>query len=174
MTHQSIINFANKPKKKDLPITPAGKVWEFTFVTTPKGQPRQQHFVVKGADGYKSAAFTPDVADAFKFDIKAAAINAGLKNLLIKAPIRLSITYRMPRPDSHFNTKGELKKEHNTVDHIGKPDMDNIIKATKDALSDIWVWSDDAMVSRYGEMLKIYAPPQTAAETTIRIETLPW
>jgi Holliday junction resolvase RusA-like endonuclease len=165
----------NRPKKKDCPITEGGHKYRFSFVTTPKGQPRMRHYINKNPEAFQRVLkFTPDTADAFKLDVKMAAIEAGLKNKLLNCPIRLSITYQMPRPDSHFDSKGNLKKGFNTTDHIGKPDMDNIIKATKDALSDVWVWVDDCSVSRYGEMLKIYAPPQTAPETTITIETLPW
>lgn len=167
------LEMQDKPKKKDLPTTEAGLVWEFSFVTTPKGQPRMRHYLNKNPNAFfKISKFTPDTADAFKLDVKQAAIEAGLKNKLLNCPIKLSVLYQMPRPNSHFTSKGELKKGFASTDHIGKPDLDNIIKATKDALSDIWVWVDDCCVSRYGDIRKLYAPPQTAPETTIRIETL--
>ena len=61
----------------------------------------------------------------------------------------------MPRPKTHLKKDGSLRKGV-SVEHIGVPDLDNMIKFVLDALNKVW-WVDDSQViaihasKRYGE-----------------------
>lgn len=61
-------------------------------------------------------------------------------------PIQLHLTFWLPRPKGHFNSKGELRGAAPKY-HTKKPDLDNLIKLLKDSLKGI-VWHDDSQVYR--------------------------
>lgn len=162
-----------KPKKKDIPRTKPGVSYSFTFTTIPKGQPRMRHFLRKGKiiDGSAWQAigkYTPDTANEFKADLKVAAIDAGLLNKNLHGAIHLTITFEMPRPQSHINNNGMVKPGYPKHFHESKPDLDNIVKAAKDALSDIHAWVDDDLVAKT-TVEKVYAAHNTAPQTHISI-----
>jgi Holliday junction resolvase RusA-like endonuclease len=77
----------------------------------------------------------------------------------------------MPRPKSHFNSKGFLK--------IGapnfcpkKPDFDNLAKAVADQLTNSGVWEDDDQVC-ISVIVKRFADSIEAQGCEIHIELLP-
>lgn len=80
---------------------------------------------------------------------------------LIEGPVQLEYEFWMPRPSNHYGTgknAGKLKpwalKMHY---HIKKPDLDNMTKALKDAITDSEdIWLDDCQVCRGGVTGKSY------------------
>jgi Holliday junction resolvase RusA-like endonuclease len=60
--------------------------------------------------------------------------------------VRLSVSFLMPRPKSHLRANGE-EKDSAPQHHTSKPDLDNLVKATKDALTTAQVWTDDSLVT---------------------------
>lgn len=78
------------------------------------------------------------------------------KKLLVNIPVRLNITFVMPRPKSHYRTgnfAGILK--HNAPYwHTKKPDATKLLRSTEDALTGI-IWQDDAQVV-YQSISKVY------------------
>jgi Holliday junction resolvase RusA-like endonuclease len=63
-------------------------------------------------------------------------------------PIRLEVTFVMPRCASHFGTgknAGRLKASA-PAEHVTKPDLSKITRSTEDALTGI-IWADDAAIS---------------------------
>jgi Holliday junction resolvase RusA-like endonuclease len=54
----------------------------------------------------------------------------------------------MPRPKAHFDKAGDVRERYTLAPHIQKPDLDNLVKAVQDALTDVGVWRDDAQVNR--------------------------
>jgi len=59
----------------------------------------------------------------------------------LDGPLTLDCTFLMPRPKRLYRKKDPSSK----VWHISRPDLDNIIKAVKDALTGI-VWRDDSQI----------------------------
>ena len=78
--------------------------------------------------------------------------------LPIHQPVRLDVTFFMPRPKYHFGTgknAGKLK-DNAPVYHTVKPDRTKLLRSTEDALTGI-AWRDDTQVvtgnieKRYGD-----------------------
>lgn len=110
---------------------------DFIFEIDPVAKPRMS----------QRDKFAPSKAARkyFKFASKLRAM-AGLKRYQITLP--LSITFIAPMPKSWSEKK---KKRLNGELKPTKPDLDNYIKAFKDALA-----KNDEWVSHYGDMKKIY------------------
>ena len=62
----------------------------------------------------------------------------------IDYPIDVYLSFIMPRPKSHYNSKG-LKKNA-PYHHVKRPDIDNLQKAVFDALVDNGVFKDDSYI----------------------------
>jgi len=63
----------------------------------------------------------------------------------VEVPIMLTLCFNIPRPKSHFNSKGILKP--NAPQFADKkPDADNYAKAVMDVLTEVGAWRDDAQV----------------------------
>jgi Holliday junction resolvase RusA-like endonuclease len=80
--------------------------------------------------------YTPSTADAWKGAVKAAFMHRLKPQISI--PAYLSVRFYLPRPKS--------VKPEAVMPHTGKPDLDNLLKSTMDALTDIGVWKDDSLV----------------------------
>lgn len=144
--------------------------FSFQVCCTPKGQPRAKAARVGGF----IRMYTPATANDFKGAVQAAAIQAGLMNKLLEGPISLSLVFRLPRPKGHFRTgknAGQLK-DSAPYWHTSKPDLDNIEKALKDALSDIRAWRDDCQVCSVTKS-KIYVEGLEAPVSDVAITTIP-
>lgn len=69
-------------------------------------------------------------------------------------PLRLSCTFIMPIPKSTSKKKSKQMID-GEIKHTKKPDLDNLIKFTKDCLNGV-AWHDDSQVVEYGAMKKVY------------------
>lgn len=64
---------------------------------------------------------------------------------ILLGPLILDCTFIMPRPRSHFNTKGGLHPWAALAYHMKTPDLTKLLRSTEDALKGI-VWKDDTQV----------------------------
>ena len=130
----------------------------------PKGQPRARAFVRRGCK--HAGVYDPGTADDWKSCVYLAArqalLSAGFAGWPAGVPLMLSVTYRLPRP--------KRLGKRTMVPHTGKPDLDNLIKATKDALSQAGVWHDDSQVACYRFAFKHYADRDDSTGASIAIE----
>lgn len=108
----------------------------------PKGQPRPRAFV----RGKRAAVYDPGTAEGWKGDIAIAWRNAGFPKPIDGCAYHVELTFRMPRPKTHYTSKGILK-ESSPHWFTGKPDIDNLAKAVFDALTHLQLWSDDAAIA---------------------------
>lgn len=76
---------------------------------------------------------------------------------LIEGPVVTSFLFVEPRPQSHYNSKGELNKLGQSKPFpTKKPDALKLARAVEDALSGI-VYKDDSLVV-LGKQAKVYGP----------------
>jgi Holliday junction resolvase RusA-like endonuclease len=107
----------------------------------PKAQPRVKAFVRGGHAG----VYTPDGAEAWKQEVRRQAV-ANAPESILTGPIRVELDFFLPRPKSHLGKDG-LPKPKSPVWHCKKPDLDNLIKALTDAITDTQrVWLDDSQI----------------------------
>lgn len=88
----------------------------------------------------------------------------------LTGPIRIAVSFVMPRPNSHYRTgaKADHLKDSAPRWHTSKPDMDNLFKGLKDALKGV-AWGDDSQVALYGESNKRYVTGRDEAPHTVLV-----
>ena len=107
---------------------------QFTVFGNPKAQMRH-----RTGKGYH---YDPSEGDKGDF---LAMVMSHAPDMLIKEPIKLSISFYFPRPGGHFNKKGEVKKQFLVESYAKIPDADNLAKFVMDTLNGR-IWSDDKLV----------------------------
>lgn len=152
--------------------TLAKDVIEFGVKGEPKGQPRPRAFARQFGKKWQARVYTPGTAEEWKSCI-AEAVRPHLPPEPWTCPLRLSVTFYMPRPKSHYRS-GKVErglKPDAPVNHVGKPDLDNMLKAVKDALGQVGLWHDDCQVCEYGQVWKVYSVQHPGAWVKVeRIE----
>ena len=107
----------------------------------PKAQPRVKAFVRGGHAG----VYTPDGAEAWKQEVRRQAA-ANAPESVIVGVVRVELDFFLPRPKAHLDKHGVLKQK-SPVWCQKKPDLDNLIKAVTDAITDTQkVWLDDSQI----------------------------
>jgi len=104
--------------------------------------------------------YNPDSADAWKEEIKASFLS--IRRQTIDQPVCLRVSFFMPAPKSM-----KINADQN-VPHGKKPDLDNLLKAVMDAMSNVGVWEDDALVYAV-ESSKWYTRKKTGAQIIVEI-----
>lgn len=143
-------------------------------VGTPAPQGSKRAFVVNGRavmaeSSKKVKPWRQDVVAAVKevLDDLASGLITG-PEIPFTGPIRVDITFYLPRPRYHFRTgkhANELKP--NAPRYVDKkPDKDKLERATCDALTSSGVIRDDAQIAS-GLVEKLYADAATGARITI-------
>lgn len=128
----------------------------FTITGEPKGQPRCK----ATTRGKFASVYTPKTADTWKALIHYEAKRAlsGVTDDQKLGPINLSACFSFSRPVCHRKSvKGQptnLIKSTAPNYRTQKPDLDNLVKALMDALTNAGAFHDDAQVInlRLGKM----------------------
>lgn len=97
------------------------------------------HIAMTDAGGEKTKAWRELVASH-------AAIEMQKLGRLMNGPIRLVITFRMPRPKGHYKANGALHPVKGQRYHTSSPDATKLTRSTEDALKGI-AWKDDCLVA---------------------------
>ena len=114
---------------------------DFHVSGIPKAQPRIKAYVRGGHAG----VYTPDSAESWKQAVRQEAV-ANAPESVIAGPIRLELDFFLPRPKAHLDKHG-VPKSKSPVWHCKKPDLDNLIKAVTDAITDTQrIWLDDSQI----------------------------
>lgn len=121
---------------------------------TPKAQPRPKAFarVINGEP--TARVYDPGTAEGWKGSIALACRKDGPP---FDCPIELEGVFWFPRPKALLRKKDPV----GPIPHTKKPDLDNLVKAVKDCMTDLGWWRDDSLVvsSRF---LKFYLPKDCA------------
>lgn len=117
-------------------------VTSFRVACVPVAQPRQRHRVISVGSRTMAANYTPtrDPVNAYKAAVKYAAL-AAYHDEPLAGPIRVEVVFVFERP-------AYLLKPRSPDDRVlrdKKPDVDNLVKSTFDALNKL-LWLDDAQV----------------------------
>ena len=110
----------------------------------PKGQPRVRACI----RGRHAGVYDPGTADEWKACVRGAATDAAMNRGPILDAVALHVVFRMPRPKAHLDKDGDVRRGFMFAPHAQKPDIENLIKAVMDALTNVGVWRDDAQVNR--------------------------
>ena len=107
---------------------------------TPKAQPRPK----AARRGGFIQIYTPPTAKDWKDTVKAEFEK--YKDTFPKhEALGISLRFYFERPVSHLKKDGQLRKGIN-LNHVQKPDFDNLAKAVVDAMGDAKVWHDDCQI----------------------------
>lgn len=131
----------------------------------PVAQPRHRVAVV-GGKAHAYAAPRSHPIHTFKAAVALAASEAMQERPPWEGPIAVDIEFVFARPASmRWKTKAMIRTWHQK-----RPDLDNIIKAVKDALTGV-VWRDDSQVARLN-VSKWTAGGEEAPHTNIAAQKL--
>jgi Holliday junction resolvase RusA-like endonuclease len=119
-------------------------VFHTTIPGTPKGQPRPRAFARKMGNGkYAARVYDAGTAEGWKSCVAAACKD--LANRKIQDPLGVVLDFYMPRPKAHYRKSGQLSPSAPAI-YAQTPDVDNLVKAVLDALTQIGAWGDDSQV----------------------------
>lgn len=112
-------------------------MWSFYVSGEPKGQPRPKAYV----RGDRASVYDPGTADAWKNCIVRDS-RESRPDAPLEGAIHVEVEFHLPRPKRLMRKKDPS----GVVRHKGRPDLDNLVKAFLDALTDDGWWKDDAQV----------------------------
>jgi crossover junction endodeoxyribonuclease RusA len=143
---------------------------------TPITQGSMKGFVRTGKAGVPVAALTHSnpALIAWRMKVTGYLIDAVQNSPMIHhvpmlGAIGARITFRMPRPQQHYwpvnrNHTGEVRED--APKYPMTSDLDKLLRAILDAVTDAQVWKDDGQVVNVSTM-KLYADDQHPAGVTI-------
>jgi Holliday junction resolvase RusA-like endonuclease len=118
----------------------------------PQPQPRPR----MSSNGH---VYNPHSADAWKETVKVNFLQC--RRSPIAGPVHLKVSFFLPKPKRMANTD-----EGRYIPHVKKPDVDNLLKSTMDAMTEVGVWKDDALVFATS-VEKWYARKKTGAQIIV-------
>jgi Holliday junction resolvase RusA-like endonuclease len=127
------------------------ELYDFYVAGIPRPQPRPRLSRYGGA-------YNPPTAKVWKAAVKAAFPKK--KGAPYTGAVALKVVFFMPRP--------RRVKTGEKVFRTGKPDIDNPLKSTMDALTETGAWEDDCRVCRIVSE-KTYADGNAGARIIISI-----
>lgn len=123
-----------------------------TIPVIPVAQPRQRHRIAKMKDKSIVTNYTPksDPVNTYKAALQLA-VGEAMKMPPLLGPLAVKLAFYLPRP------KSLMKKSSfaGPIPHHGKPDLDNLLKSTQDALNGA-AWQDDSQIYCYASVGKWY------------------
>jgi crossover junction endodeoxyribonuclease RusA len=141
----------------------------------PVPQGSMKGFVRTGKAGVPVAALTHSnpLLNAWRMKVTGHMIDAIQRSPMIQhvpltGAVGARITFRMPRPQYHYGTgKNDHLLKPSAPKYPAKaPDLDKMLRAILDALTDAQVWEDDGQVVNVSTM-KLFADADHPAGVTI-------
>lgn len=136
----------------------------FVAPIAPRGKDRPRSRIITSKTGRSfSQTYTPPATRRWE-ELLSAYAEQHLPDQILEGPLAVDIFAVLPRPKRLMRKKDP----DGLIWHPGHPDLDNIRKATLDALSAFW--RDDSQVC-YGQEFKAYAEKTGRARLGVRIYT---
>ena len=107
-------------------------IYAFDVEGLPKGQPRPRAMFT----GKHVHIYDPGTAEGWKTAVRFACNLNQVKRQ--DGPLRLAVVFFLPRQ--------KKDKAHEALAPVEKPDIDNLVKGTMDALTRAGAWHDDSQV----------------------------
>ena len=79
-------------------------------------------------------------------------------------PVKVRVEFRFARPGGHFGKRG--LRPTAPREHVVRPDLDKLVRAVLDALSEAGVWRDDAQVVETRARKRYHERPGALIEIT--------
>ena len=117
---------------------------DFTIYGDPKPKKRHRSRVIKSKFGKSYAMTYPDPGGVSEENYIKLAASQNFKESIITGAVELKLGFCFSVPKSYSKKKTD-EALNGFLKHTKKPDLDNLIKAVKDALNGI-VWHDDSQV----------------------------
>ena len=120
------------------------KTYEIFVPGDPVAQPRPRAVSMGG----KARMYNPTTAKAWKKKIGLAVLAELAGTPMFEGALHVDCVFWMARPKSHFGTGRNAGKLKSSAPKYctKKPDLDNLVKAVFDSLTDHKVWKDDSYV----------------------------
>ena len=101
-------------------------------------------------NGHAILAESSKAVKPWREDVKWACLRLGFgaKERTIHGPVLVSMVFTMPKP------KSAPKRRQTWPDRT--PDLSKLCRSTEDALTQIYVWEDDARVVEYVRLAKVF------------------
>jgi Holliday junction resolvase RusA-like endonuclease len=117
------------------------------FVVYGKASPAGSKTAGRGKNGQMFVRDSAKGSYAWKEKVSDRAAEVyGNKNELVSGPLEVWLTFYVPRPSGHFNSKGELNAEgQRNPFPAKKPDVLKLARAVEDGMTSA-VWRDDAQI----------------------------
>lgn len=122
-------------------------------------------FVVKGKARITST--TKGLA-GWRERIALAARGAGVL-YREEGAVEVGVSFRFPRPKSHYRKNGRIKESCAERPHVSRPDLDKLVRAVLDGLTGI-AYRDDSQVTAIFAS-KLYAPTFGEPGVWIRVSS---
>ncbi len=133
---------------------------EFTIPLEPQGKGRPRASTIAG----KARLYTPKRTRAHEGAI-AFAVREHYDGPPLEGPLCLELLFVVSRP-KRLRRK---KDPEGLIPHDKKPDLDNLVKAALDGLTQAGIWRDDAQVARLTTE-KVYAEKDGLPRIQVRLE----
>ena len=113
-----------------------------------KGFPKAQPRVKAYSRGGKAGVYTPESKALREWKHAVEEVMARHMDKKLDGAISVRLEFYMPRPKSHFRTGkfSHILKDDAPIDHLSKPDLDNMIKLVLDVMTKSGYWKDDSQV----------------------------
>jgi Holliday junction resolvase RusA-like endonuclease len=83
-------------------------------------------------------------------------------------PVKVRVEFRFARPGGHFGKRG--LRPTAPREHVVRPDLDKLVRAFLDALSDAGVWRDDAQVVETRARKRYHERPGAVIEVAMAVD----
>ena len=117
-------------------------VARFFVAGVPIPQPRQRHRIMQLNGKYVATSYVSKSHPVQKWKGRIRLIARNAFETPLTCPVEISLEFVLPRPISR--TRKTI--ENFSYWSVARPDIDNLVKAVLDALTDI-AWNDDTQVS---------------------------
>jgi Holliday junction resolvase RusA-like endonuclease len=149
-------------KSMDVLKSAAPKTRVCMFTVYGKAAPAGSKTPGRGAQGQLFVRDSSKGSYAWKDKVSDRAAEVfGNKHELVSGPLEVWLTFYVPRPKGHFNSKGELNTEGlRNPFPAKKPDVLKLARAVEDGMTGA-VWRDDAQIvtehidKQYGEPARV-------------------